>query len=534
MVRQIWPPLLNAGAPRTTMVRHAEWDRVHDLGWRMTNDDDAGVPDCPGTDAPMPGPASDTPVIETPAAEAPVIEPPVTEMPAAEPPLAEAPMATAPMMETSAAAMPAGGPLGPAPVADPAMAEGPVFGAPAPRRSRRKLWLALAGAVLAVVLIAVGYSVVRLLLDNSAYHDGHEAYRQADCAAAVGRFDAAISGWRLVTLGDTVTRAETEKAECLPFRDAADQERAGNGSGAVVSYVRFLSGRPESPLTQAAQNRITGLLGRSDLAALATIDSCGTLPALRERKLIPPATAPAFHAACGTAYANKGDWAQAAKTYALLFTDFAQDKVAADTETAMIADTNWCIQLDKIRNDAVLAARGDLLPGLLLTCAKSFATSAVTTAIEDAEEFLRKFPGHRLTGEMTATFAQLLNQQTRADTEAKDFGGIEQIGSPGGDKAVIMIYNDSPEIMRVALAGGPEPRVEEIAACPTCPANTTGGRTICRENIATLKRLVLPPGEYDFSSDHPQDPATIGSYGHWSLKPGKQYFICIGITKATP
>lgn len=465
------------------MVRHAEWDRVHDLGLNMTDNDDAGVPDFPGTDAPMPEPPAGTPVIETPAVDAPVVE-------------------------------------------------GPLMEAAAPRRSRRKLWLSLVGAVLAVVLIAVGYSVVRLLLDNSAYDDGHEAYRQADCAAAVGRFDEAINGWRLVTLGSTVSRAETEKAECLPFRDAADQERAGHGSDALVSYVRFLSGRPESPLTEAGRNRITGLLGRSDLAALATVDSCGTLPALRERKLIPQATAPELHAACGAAFANKGDWTQAAKTYALLFTDFAQDKVAADTEAAMIADTNWCIQLDKIRNDAVLAARGDLLPGLLLTCAKSFAASAVTTAIEDAEEFLRKFPGHRLAGELTATFAQLLNQQTRADTGAKDFGGVEQIGSPGGDKAVVMIYNDSPEIMRVALAGGPEPRVEEIAACPNCPVSTTTGRISCRENIATLKRLVLAPGEYDFSSDHPKDPTTVGSYGHWSLKPGKQYFMCIGITKA--
>jgi hypothetical protein len=406
--------------------------------------------------------------------------------------------------------------------------DAPVVGEPAPRRSRRKLWLALAGAVLAVVLIAVGYSVVRLLLDNSAYHDGHEAYRQADCAAAVGRFDAAINGWRLVTLGNTVSRAETEKAECLPFRDAADLEHSGNGSGAIVGYVRFFSGRPESPLTEAARNRITGMLGRPDLAALATMDSCATLPTLRERKLIPPATAPAFHAACGTAFANKGDWAQAAKTYALLFTDFAQDKVAADTEAAMIADTNWCLELDKIRDDTVLAARADLLPGLLLTCAKASATT-VATAIEEVEEFLRKFPGHRLSADAVATFAQLLNKQARTDSTSQDLGGVEQIGSPGGDKAVVMVYNDSPEAMRVAFAG-PEPRVEEITACPGCSLGVVGQTSICSRQ-AVLKRIVLAPGEYDFASDHPKDPGIIAAHAHWSLKPGKQYFVCIGIFK---
>jgi hypothetical protein len=131
---------------------------------------------------------------------------------------------------------------------------------------------------------------------------------------------------------------------------------------------------------------------------------------------------------------------------------------------------------------------------------------------------------------MTATFAQLLNIRARSESTSEDLGSLEQIGSPGGDKAVVMVYNDSPEIMRVAFAGGPEPRVEEIAACPGCPLGVQGQPSVCSRQ-AVLKRIVLAPGEYDFASDHPKNSGIIPSHAHWSLKPGKQYFACMGIFK---
>src|SRR6185436_9709250 len=122
---------------------------------------------------------------------------------------------------------------------------------------------------------------------------------RADCAAAVSEFDSVINGWRLVTLGGTVRRAESEKAECLVFREAADRQQAGDKPAALTAYTRFVPGRPASPRTDAARKRVGELFGGPDLAALATVESCGALDVMRTEKLLVADSAPGFHAACG-------------------------------------------------------------------------------------------------------------------------------------------------------------------------------------------------------------------------------------------
>ncbi|HEV2781237.1 MAG TPA: hypothetical protein VGX25_17790 [Actinophytocola sp.] len=402
---------------------------------------------------------------------------------------------------------------------------------PRPRRSHRTLWLSLLAATLAVALLAAGYSVVRYLLDSGSYEDGHAAYQRADCAAAIGHYDDVITGWRLVTIGDTLTRAESEKAECQAFQVAVDRQHTGNPSGALAAYAAFLPDRPPSPLTDAARNRIAELFKLPDLARLASVDSCDTLPTLRDRKLLDPAVAPTFHAACGAAYTAAVDKPKALATYSRLFADYGQDRVAADTEATMLKDTIWCLELDKFRNDPILAARTDLLPGLLNTCSRA-QTTPTPTAIAEAEEFLKKFPGHRFTPEVIATLATLVNKQARADSAAKDLGVPEPLRTVGGNKAILVVHNDSTELMRIALSG-PDPRVETIDGCPNCPDVTGEGNQFCRDQ-ATLKRIELEPGEYDMAVDSPEASRTAAAYAHWVLQPGKEYFACYTLRQPNP
>jgi hypothetical protein len=79
-----------------------------------------------------------------------------------------------------------------------------------------------------------------------------------------------IGSWLPVTLGDTVRRAESEKAECLVLGDAADLQQAGDAPRALASYARFLPGRPKTPLTDAARSRIGVLCGQPEVGKLAT------------------------------------------------------------------------------------------------------------------------------------------------------------------------------------------------------------------------------------------------------------------------
>ena len=401
---------------------------------------------------------------------------------------------------------------------------------PKPRRSYRKVWLSVLAAAVAVVVVAVGYTVVRYLVDGSAYDDGHAAYEKADCATAIGHFDDVINAWRIVKLGNTVGRAESEKAECVVFHEAVKRQQAGNGSGALAGYATFIPGRPRSPLTDAARTRIGELFKQPELAKLATIESCDTLPVLRDQKLLDPAVAPAFLAACGGAYVRGGDRPKAIATYTRLFADFSTDKLAADTEAELLKDVGWCLELDKFRNEPVLAALKDLIPGLLATCAKA-PTTPEGVAIEEAQEFLKKYPGHRFTPDVLATFAALLNKQARTDGKYHDFGKEDLVGPTGGDKAIIMLFNDSPEKLRIALSG-PEPRVEELEPCPGCPAIPKDAPPGSCRKAATSKRIVITPGDYDIAIDFSEAVKTTnGGFAHWALQAGKQYFGCYYITE---
>ncbi|HEU5471265.1 MAG TPA: hypothetical protein VFV67_11475 [Actinophytocola sp.] len=403
---------------------------------------------------------------------------------------------------------------------------------PRVRKSRRKLWLSLGAAAAAVVLLVVGYTGVRFLVDLGSYHDGHEAYQRADCAAAVGEFDSVIGGWRVVTLGGTVRRAETEKAECQAYQAGVDKWADGDGPGALIAYVRFVPGRPASPLTEAARKRIAEIFDRADFTTFATVDTCNTLDVMREQKMLVPDSAPGFHAACGEAYAIAHQATTALGAYARLFTDYADHEVAAATEAKIAADTRWCAELDQIRADKVLSVRGDLFPGLLATCATAQTTTDPMVETH-ADEFLKKYPGHPRTGEVLGALARVLNKTARQ-------GGTELSAPPpsrsvGGDKAVILLHNDSDDPLRIALSG-PEPRVDTLSACPTCTVLPDAGNRFCRPE-AVLQRIVVAPGEYDVSFTRPGNGSSIAgvrdSYFHWSLQPGKEYFACVGTFQVT-
>lgn len=421
--------------------------------------------------------------------------------------------------------------LGPPPVVDPDPT--PPFGFPLPparpRRSYRKVWLSVLAAVLSVVLVAVGYTVVRFVVDSGTYDDGHAAYERADCAAAIGHFDDVITSWRIVALGGTVRRAESEKAECLVFNEAASRQQAGNAPGALAAYATFVPGRPASPLVDAARTRVGELFKQPEPATLATLESCDTLPVLRDQKLLDAAVAPTFLAACGGAYVQGGDRQKARAAYSRLFGEFSADKVAIETEAQLVKDASWCPWLSELRNDPIVVALKDLIPGLLLTCAR--APSALPRdAILYMQDLLNKYPGHRFGPEALATLAAMINKRARSDTEAHELSKEDLVRPIGGDKAIIMVYNDSPEPLRIALSG-PEPRVEEIEPCGDCPEVPAGEKPGFRRKQATSKRIVITAGQYDMAIDYAENEKTSPGYARWTLQAGKEYFGCFYISQ---
>lgn len=404
----------------------------------------------------------------------------------------------------------------------------PPFGFPRPKRSYRKAWLSLLAATLAIVVVVAGYTAVRFFIDNNTFNDAHAAYERADCTAAIAPFDDVINAWRILPLGSPVARAQSEKAECLAFQEAASHQQAGNAPGALAAYATFIPGRPPSPLVDAARSRTGDLLKQPDIVRLATIETCDTLPVLRDQNLLDPSTAPTFLAACGSAYAHGNDRQKSQTTYSRLFQEFSTDKVATETEAQLLQDASWCPWLSNLRNDPVLSALKDLIPGLLLTCAKA-PKVLPRDAILYMEDFLSKFPSHRFTPDALATLAAMLNKSARSDLSARDFGKEELIGPTPGTQAIIILYNDSPESLRIALSG-PEPRVETIAPCPSCPISPPNTPSKNCAKSAIPLRILITPGEYDVAINF-NESTTNGAYAHWSLKPAKQYFACYSLSE---
>jgi hypothetical protein len=394
-----------------------------------------------------------------------------------------------------------------------------------PQRDLRGLGLRIGALVLVVVLVAAGYVLVRYLVNVGSYHDGRAGYDRADCLAAVPHFDDVINSWRLVPVGDEVLRAQQDKAECQAFQVAVDRQRDGDDPGALAAYADFVHGRVASPLTQAARDRITALFTRPDVGPLATLDSCDQLGVLRGEKLVPTAGAAPFHAACGHTYLDANRKDDSIGTYVLLFRDFGQQDAATVAESEIVKERRWCVELHRFNDQPALAGRAELIPGLLSQCAK---TLSATEGSRLAEEFLKRFSGHRLTAEVMGTFAARVNEEVRADTvsrPADEF--VEQIGSAGGDKATLVLFNDGPGVLRLAFSG-PEPRVEDLPSCPDCPTPPATERNpICSEK-GPSRRITLAPGEYDLAQTLPYVHDIAGNYGHARLDAGKLYFTCWG------
>ncbi|MBD2184699.1 hypothetical protein H6S82_13135 [Planktothrix sp. FACHB-1355] len=75
---------------------------------------------------------------------------------------------------------------------------------------------------LLLYVAASGYTVGRFFIDANNYTIGYEAYRNADCTAAVAHFDKVIDGWRFADLRNYASLAKQKKSQCLNLISAKE------------------------------------------------------------------------------------------------------------------------------------------------------------------------------------------------------------------------------------------------------------------------------------------------------------------------
>lgn len=120
--------------------------------------------------------------------------------------------------------------------------------------SAQNQWLLLAAAILLLVFEAAGF-VAYSRLGEAEFQKGITAYREADCASALMRFERVTSLFEL-TFSPIVERADQRILECnvLLAADSAYQE--GRYERAIQQYEEYLAMNPEQGLVDYTEDAI--------------------------------------------------------------------------------------------------------------------------------------------------------------------------------------------------------------------------------------------------------------------------------------
>jgi hypothetical protein len=199
---------------------------------------------------------------------------------------------------------------------------------------------------------------------------------------------------------------------------------------------------------------------------------------------------------------------------------------APAVELSLIGNSATCDRLAELQNDVVLAGRAGFIPTIVLTCAQTAETSQdYPAAIERYQWFIDNAPSdERFVTARDGLARSLIAQAAQSSTGS--LPAPTATGRSGSDLASVVIYNDSPEELRIVMSG-PESRVEVLAASPTSSTYDQVGPLSCRTDVPMLE-LDVPAGDFQVLVE-----ATGGGIepfsGTWHLDSRDAYTSCFFI-----
>ena len=298
---------------------------------------------------------------------------------------------------------------------------------------------------------------------------------------------------------------------------AAVYDRAGRPDDAYTSAVAALRSTTDSSLQARA-----GTIVLANPRACTDLDTTTSLTGLANR----PAEHAFFLQQCMDRATAANDLPLLATLQVAYLSQLADDPLAATVEAALIANVAACDQLDAMQADPVVANRAGFLLTITLTCAQTAEFFGDTAAaIERYQWFLDNAPFDPRTATARDGLARSLILRAQ-QTGAGELPPPTPTGSSGGALTRVVIYNDSPEELRLVVSG-PESRIEVIPASPTSGTYSLVGPPSCRTDVPTIE-LRLTPGDYQVLVE-----ATTGGVrpftGTWTLGRGDAYESCFFI-----
>jgi hypothetical protein len=202
------------------------------------------------------------------------------------------------------------------------------------------LLLGLGIAFAVNVLLSIGQH----LLDQWRYNNAMQAYRKAECNAAIDQLNPVIDAFRLFDVDNYVSQAQQKKAECERFQTAVDQQQKGKAETALMNYLILAKVYENSALLDPARQQILKLFQMSQTKPLATPKVCEQLENLMAKNLIPKLDTKVsqFYLSCGNSYETNQTYARAIGLYKRLLEqdlDHTQtQKLEAALARATVAD----------------------------------------------------------------------------------------------------------------------------------------------------------------------------------------------------
>lgn len=257
-------------------------------------------------------------------------------------------------------------------------------------------------------------------------------------------------------------------------------------------------------------------------AACTDLDQLTTLSVLDG----PPDELAMFLRDCMSTASAAEDMATLAELQIAFLSRLPEHADALVVEAALVGNDAACERLDEVRNDPAIARRADFIPNIMFTCAQSAEyVEDYATAIELYQWFVDHGPADARLVTARDGLARCLIARAQ-QSGAGELPPPTATGGSGSSIASVVIYNDSPEELRIVLSG-PESRIEIMPASPTSSEYDLVGPLSCRTDVPMLE-LDVPAGDYQVlveSTSGGISPFT----GTWNFTSGDAYSSCFFI-----
>jgi hypothetical protein len=223
---------------------------------------------------------------------------------------------------------------------------------------------------------------------------------------------------------------------------------------------------------------------------------------------------------------TEGDLAETARLQLAFLSALPDDPVAPAVAQGLLESAEACSLVGDAQADPVVMARPGFVADFTYHCAEVAEQAADFEAAIDRYQWSLD----NAVDEDHATLAR--DGLARALINHAEGVGAGELPEPvpaggtGRGETDVVVYNDSPEELRIVLSG-PESRIEIIPASTTSETYSMIGPPLCRTDVPSLE-LRLQPGEYRALVE-----ATSGNVspfsGDWTLTSGDAYQSCFFI-----